>query len=140
MEHVDSAAVIVIKRGQKATKEQLASGTRKYQYWKRSGFDRYELKTKVKGKEMKTWFHVCVRCKNQKGKRGKYGRNPLPEGEGTNLKQVENFQAKAQCRTIYFKNVRNGKFSGIDFSCARNTSTYCTVNRATSEYAEFAGS
>ena len=64
----------VIKRGRKATQEQPAGGTRKYQHWKRSGFDRYELKTKVKGKEMKTWFHVCVCCKNQKGKRGKHGR------------------------------------------------------------------
>ena len=44
----------VIKRGRKATKEQPAGGTRKYQDWKRSGFDRYELKTKVKGKERKT--------------------------------------------------------------------------------------
>jgi len=32
------------------------------------------MKTKVKGKEMKTWFYVCVCCKNQNGKRGKHGR------------------------------------------------------------------
>jgi len=64
----------VIMRGRKATKDQPAGGTRKYQHWKRGGFDRYELKTKVKGKEVKTWFYVCVYCKNQNGKRGKRGR------------------------------------------------------------------
>ena len=64
----------VIIRGRKKTKEQPAGGTRKYRDWKKSGFDHYELKTKVKGKEMKTWFHVCVCCKNQNGQRGKRGR------------------------------------------------------------------
>ena len=64
----------VICRGKKETKDQPAGGTRKYRNWKKSGFDRYELKTKVKGKESKTWFYVCVCCKNQNGKRGKRGR------------------------------------------------------------------
>ncbi len=64
----------VIIRGKKATKDQEAGGTRKYRDWKKSGWDRYELKTKVKRKEMKTWFWVCVCCKNLNGKRGKYGR------------------------------------------------------------------
>jgi len=64
----------VICRGRKETKDQPAGGTRKYRHWKKSGFDRYELKTKIKGKESKTWFHVCVCCKNQNGKRGKHGR------------------------------------------------------------------
>ena len=60
----------VICRGRKATKDQPAGGTRKYRNWKKSGFDRYELKTKVKGKESKTWFYVCVCCKNQNGSVG----------------------------------------------------------------------
>jgi len=64
----------VICRGRKATKDQPAGGTRKYRDWKTSGFDRYEMMTKVKGKESKTWFYVCVCCKNQNGKRGKRGR------------------------------------------------------------------
>ena len=64
----------VIARGKKETKNSPAGGTRKYRYWKKSGFDCYEMKTKVKGKEMKTWFYVCVCCKNQMGKRGKHGR------------------------------------------------------------------
>jgi len=63
----------VICRGKKETKDQPAGGTRKYRNWKKSGFDKYELKTKVKGKETKTWFYVCVCCKNQNGKRGKRG-------------------------------------------------------------------
>ena len=63
----------VIIRGRKATKDQPAGGTRKYRNRKKSGFDRYEIKTKVKGKESKTWFYVCVCCKNQNGKHGKRG-------------------------------------------------------------------
>ncbi len=64
----------VIIRDKKATKDQEAGGTRKYRDWKKSGWDWYELKTKVKGKETKTWFLVCVCFKNLNGKRGKYGR------------------------------------------------------------------
>ena len=64
----------IIARGKKATKHSPAGGTRKYRDWKKSGFDRYELKTKEKGQEKKTWFHVCVHCKNRKGERGKHGR------------------------------------------------------------------
>jgi putative transposase len=64
----------VICRGKKETKDQPAGGTRKYRHWKKSGFDRYELTSKKDGKKTTTWFHVCVCCKNQKGKRGKYGR------------------------------------------------------------------
>jgi len=64
----------VIARGKKATKNQEAGGTRKYRNWKKSGYDRYELKTKVKGVEKKTWFHVCVCCRNRNGERGKRGR------------------------------------------------------------------
>jgi putative transposase len=61
----------VICRGKKETKDQPAGGTRKYRNWKKSGFDKYELKTKAKGKETKTWFYVCICCKNQNGKRGR---------------------------------------------------------------------
>jgi len=64
----------VVIRGKKATEDQPAGGTRKYRNWKKSGFDRYEIKTKVKGKDVKTWFKVCVCCKNQNGRRGKRGR------------------------------------------------------------------
>ena len=64
----------VIARGKKETKNSPAGGTRKYRHWKKSGFDHYEMTTKVKGKTMKTWFYVCVCCKNQHGKRGKHGR------------------------------------------------------------------
>jgi len=32
------------------------------------------MTTKEKGKTMKTWFYICVCCKNQNGKRGKRGR------------------------------------------------------------------
>jgi hypothetical protein len=63
----------IVIRGKKATKNQLAGGTRKYQNWKKSGFDCYEIKTKIKGKDAKTWFRVCVCCKNLKGHRGKRG-------------------------------------------------------------------
>jgi hypothetical protein len=44
----------VIARGKKETKNNPAGGTRKYRHWKTSGFDRYEMTTKVKGKTMKT--------------------------------------------------------------------------------------
>ena len=64
----------VMARGKKETKSSPAGGTRKYRHWKKSGFDHYEMTTKVKGKTMKTWCHICVCCKNQMGKRGKYGR------------------------------------------------------------------
>ncbi len=75
LEHAQVPFVMpVIIRGKKATKDQTAGGTRKYRDWKKSGWDRYELKTKVKGKETKTWFWVCVCCKNLNGKRGKRGR------------------------------------------------------------------
>ena len=75
LKHVQVPFVMpVIIRGKKATKEQPAGGTRKYRDWKKSGWDKYELKTKVKGKETKTWFWVCVCCKNLNGKRGQYGR------------------------------------------------------------------
>jgi len=64
----------VIARGKKETKNSPAGGTRKYRHWKTSGFDRYVMTMKVKGKTMKTWFSICVCCKNQNGKRGKHGR------------------------------------------------------------------
>jgi putative transposase len=64
----------VILRGKEKTKNSPAGGTRKYRDWKTSGFDQYEMTTKVKGKTVKTWFYICVCCKNQNGERGKRGR------------------------------------------------------------------
>jgi IS4 transposase len=65
-------------RGKKGTKDQAATGTRKYAERKKQFWDWYRLtmrkKVNEKWIEKYTWFQVCVYCKNLNGQRKQHRR------------------------------------------------------------------
>jgi putative transposase len=61
-------------RGRKANHPRGPSGSRLFALWKKSGWGRYTM-TNAAGSKAR--FAVCVKCRNRRGERGRYGREAL---------------------------------------------------------------
>jgi Transposase DDE domain len=70
-------------RGRKADHPQGPSGSRIFQYCRRSGWSRYTLTNSV---GRKATVEVCVKCRNRRGERGRHGRHALVYAFGAGLR------------------------------------------------------
>jgi putative transposase len=61
----------LILRGRQADHPQGPSASRVFATWKKSGWGRY---TMTSGQKTRATVWVCVKCRNRRGERGKYGR------------------------------------------------------------------
>jgi hypothetical protein len=72
----------LVLRGKKADHPDGPSASRVFATWKKSGWGRYTMTSA--GKERAT-VHVCVKCRNRRGERGKHGREALVYAYGSGL-------------------------------------------------------
>jgi putative transposase len=70
-------------RGRRLDHPRGPSGSRVFAAWKRSGWSRYTLTDAHGGKAT---VRVCVKCRNRRGERGKYGRAALAYAYGGGLR------------------------------------------------------
>jgi len=73
----------LILRGRKADHPNGPSASRVFASWKKSGWGRY---TMTSGKKERATVWVCVKCRNRRGERGKYGRKALVYAYGGGLR------------------------------------------------------
>jgi hypothetical protein len=72
----------LVLRGRKADHPQGASASRVFATWKKSGWGHYTMTSATKER---VTVHVCVKCRNRRGERGRHGREALVYAYGGGL-------------------------------------------------------